>query len=158
MVTCSYLTLFLVSVGVYIIWMDVALYVNLQQVPPKTPSDYKLLNVTEEFSYSPFYPITMKLLMEGPTIQYIDEPLAHLTVNKTSIHKFLSADVVSIIGVVFALAAARLIFSESLKVQQLGVLLFKIRDYMDGLDGVVARERRHDFAFIPQPGRLTFIP
>ena len=62
---CSYLTLFLIAVTVYFMWMDVALYVNVQQLPPMASEAQPTHANISDYSYSPFYPITIKLLCEG---------------------------------------------------------------------------------------------
>jgi hypothetical protein len=62
----SYLTLCLLAVAVYFMWMDVALYINVQQLPPMASDNQPgiTVNITD-YSYSPFFPITIKLLMQG---------------------------------------------------------------------------------------------
>ena len=52
---------------------------------------------------------------------------------------YLSANGASACGVILAAAAGRCFLSDSLKVRQFGVLLFKARDFMDSLDGWLAR-------------------
>ena len=74
----------------------------------------------------------------------------------TSIAKWMSPNTVSIIGVIFSLAAARLVFSDSLRVRQLGVLLFKVRDYVDSLDGYVARFQRDQVQMIVETGTMGY--
>ena len=59
--------------------------------------------------------------------------------NVTSIEKVVSANAVSVAGVCLAAVAARMFLSDSVRVRQLGVVLFKARDFMDSLDGFVAR-------------------
>ena len=43
----------------------------------------------------------------GPTIHYIDVPLAYWFMNVTAIENLMSANAVSVVGVCFATAAAR---------------------------------------------------
>ena len=66
-------------------------------------------------------------------------PLAYWFMNVTSIEKVVSANAVSVAGVCLAAVAARMFLSDSVRVRQLGVVLFKARDFMDSLDGFVAR-------------------
>lgn len=196
----SYLTLLMLTVLVYFMWMDVALYFNLQQVPPSRPNVKPIQTNISDYTYSPFYPLTVKLLyqvktsntnsqleilvytkgheivffypylighsvkesarkvtdllFQGPTIHYIDTPLAFWTVTYTQVAAVLSANAVSILGVLFASAAARMFLSDSLRVRQLGVFMFKVRDYLDSLDGCVARARRNQVALTVEPGTL----
>ncbi len=42
-------------------------------------------------------------------------------------------------GLLVSLLGCRFLVSDSLRVRQLGVLLMEIRDYLDNLDGWVAR-------------------
>ena len=91
---------------------------------------------------------------QGPTIHYIDTPLAFWTVAYTKVTLLFRANAISILGVIFACAAARMFLSDSLKVRQLGVLMFKIRDYLDSLDGCVARARRNQVALTVEPGTV----
>ena len=61
------LTLLLVGVGIYLLWMDVGFYLEVQKLSPVSyHQDY---NKTSHYIYSPFHPITVKLLMLPPFIQ-----------------------------------------------------------------------------------------
>lgn len=52
------LSLFLLSIAIYLMWMDVTFYLELQKLPVRVP------NVTATtYAYSPFNPITVKQLM-----------------------------------------------------------------------------------------------
>ncbi len=126
-------------------WMDVALYINLQQTSPLPPSrDNATAALTPASkAFSPFAPISVKLLFQGPTIHYIDESLAYWTVACTGIVKSFSADAVSFMGLGVAAIGARLLASPTPRSRYLGVALFKVRDYADSLDGWVARWRRN---------------
>ena len=71
-------------------------------------------------------------------------PLAYWFMNVTSIEKVVSANAVSVMGVCLAAVAARMFLSDSVRVRQIGVVLFKARDFMDSLDGFVARARKKE--------------
>jgi len=144
-VNFKYLTLFLVAIAIYLLWMDVGFYLELQKMPPRSPAfpDSPKLNISAPYIYSPFHPITVKLLMLPATIQFIDEPLAYLTVHYTNIAHYVSPNAMSLIGVIVAAFAAKFFVKEELRCRQFGVLLFKVRDYIDGLDGSIYRERSH---------------
>ena len=63
----SSLTLVLVTVCVYFMWMDVALYINVQQVKPQQVGEAKPKDRTtnsSDYTYSPFSPMTQKLLFQ----------------------------------------------------------------------------------------------
>ena len=70
-VNFKYLTLFLVAIAIYLIWMDVGFYLELQKMPLRSPAfpDSPKLNISAPYIYSPFHPITVKLLMLPATIQ-----------------------------------------------------------------------------------------
>ena len=52
------LSLLLLSIAIYLMWMDVTFYLELQKLPVRNPN----LTVTS-YAYSPFSPITVKQLM-----------------------------------------------------------------------------------------------
>lgn len=75
---------------------------------------------------------------------YIFHPLTVIFVEYTRllyIFPWITANHVSYMGVVFALIAARLILSDSLAIRRIGVLAFFGRQFMDDLDGYIARCR-----------------
>ena len=53
--------------------------------------------------------------------QYLDEPLAYLTVTYTRVSDFISPNAMSLIGVAVAAISARFLAREELKYRQLGV-------------------------------------
>jgi len=144
----KYLTLFLVALAIYLLWMDVGLYLELQKFQNRPPGNLlqnnnSSLKGERSYTFSPFCPITVKLLMLPPSIQYVDEPLAYLAVKNSDIAEYISPNAASLIGVGVAMVSARLMVHTEIKYRHLGVLLFKVRDYIDGLDGSIARERSH---------------
>lgn len=162
-VNYKYLSLFLVALAIYLLWMDVGLYLELQKFQARTPGNLlpPLTNrsVRPSYTFSPFQPITVKLLMLPATIQYVDEPLGYLTVYHTRIAHFVSPNAVSLTGVGVAAVSARFIASQDLRYRQLGALLFKVRDYLDGLDGNVARERSlsHSIGQVANPNSFGWM-
>ena len=117
------LTLLLVAVAIYLLWMDVGFYLEVQQLPVRVSNNSES---EAGFVYSPFGPITVKLLMLSATIQFIDEPLAYLTVYYTRVAEYFSPNAVSLLGVLVAAIAAKFFVNEELKYRQFGVLLFKV--------------------------------
>ena len=63
-VNSKYLSLLLASLAIYLMWMDVGFYLELQQLPVRT-------NTTSapSYTYTPFQPITIKQLMLPATVQ-----------------------------------------------------------------------------------------
>lgn len=71
-------------------------------------------------------------------LQPINEALVRVTSFPTLLPN-LSANHVSYLGVVVALISARLALSEHLYIRRIGVLVYMIRQFIDDLDGLVAR-------------------
>jgi len=71
----------------------------------------------------------------------------------------LTANMVSFLGVFVALLSAKFFTSTSLIYRQFGVFIFKIRDYMDALDGNVAREINlsHSAGQVANPHSLGWV-
>ena len=131
--------LVLVSVAMYLIWMDVALYMNLQQLPPLNQRPNRIQS-TGALPFSPFsHTISIKLVMMSPPMHYIDLPLAMCIEDAFTISNYFTANAVSIIGLCFGLIAARLFISK--KWHFLAFFINRIRDVADSLDGFVARAR-----------------
>ena len=118
------LTLLLVAVAIYLLWMDVGFYLEVQQLPVRVSNTSDA--ATQVFVYSPFGPITVKMMMLSATIQFVDEPLAYLTVYYTRVADYFSPNAISLIGVLVAAIAAKFFAREELKYRQFVVLLFKV--------------------------------
>ena len=121
------LTLLLVGLAIYLLWMDVGFYLEVQQLPVRHVLHMSNTSQPSDYEYSPFLPITVKLMMLSPTIQFIDEPLAYLTVYYTNVATYISPNAISFIGVFVAAVAARFFVKEELKYRQFGVFLFKVK-------------------------------
>lgn len=59
----------------------------------------------------------------------------------TEVFYFITPNMISVAGVVSALAAAKVVTAESLAMQRLAVLLMTLRTFLDAFDGQVARSR-----------------
>ena len=136
----SKLTLIFIIIAIYLIWMDVALYINLQKLPP-LKSRLEATDAPVGTPFSPFDHITMKLLMMVPPMHYIDLPLANWIEEATEISTYVTPNMVSIFGCICGLIAARLFYYENYKLRLLGFVFFRLRDLADSLDGIVARNR-----------------
>lgn len=122
----------LLSLAFYFLLLDIQLCLQLLQ-PAKNDSS-----------------LSVKGVMQAPTVHYIDLPLAEAIEGNFSIHTFLTPNQVSYLGVVFGFVAAWLI-SSSIRIRTLlGVLAYKVRDLADSLDGVVFRGA--GARVIPTPG------
>ena len=121
----SKLTLIFIAVAIYLIWMDVALYINLQKLPTlKSRLEATAKPVGTPFS--PFDPITMKLLMMVPPMHYIDLPLANWIEEATKLSTYVTPNMVSIFGCICGLIAARLFYYENYKLRLLGFVFFTL--------------------------------
>jgi len=73
---------------------------------------------------------------------YLLQPLSEMLVDITHfpmLFPSISANHISYLGVVVAFVAARLILSDHLYIRRIGVLVFLVRQFLDDLDGLVAR-------------------
>ncbi|XP_065306009.1 ceramide phosphoethanolamine synthase isoform X2 [Dermacentor albipictus] len=124
----------------YFLWMDVALYHRIQSLqlagPTPAPAPSRL--------FSPFTGLSVKMMMLDQVNNYIHAPLANLfdrVTRFTEVFYFITPNMISVAGVVSALAAAKVVTAESLAMQRLAVLLMSLRTFLDAFDGQVARSR-----------------
>ena len=152
----------------YFFWMDVALFVNLQNFsPPSIETNILLNNLSDVKNYgllnntfkdndlqpsSIFNPLSVKLIMVDHMTHYIHDILARFlvdTIQFTNIFPWISANLVSFIGLVLAVLASRLTLFDTLLNQQVGALLFEFRNFFDVLDGVIYRaKKRVELSFL----------
>lgn len=91
---------------------------------------------------SPQITITVKAVMLDHVNTYLLQPVSELLVDVTHfpiIFPHISANHISYLGVVFAFIAARLVLSDHLYIRRIAVFAFLIRQFLDDLDGLVAR-------------------
>lgn len=127
----------------YFLWMDVALYYQIQTLQPSGPVTSKPTTKSHSL-FSPFSGLSVKMMMMDQVNNYIHTPLAHIFNQVTSfsdVFYFITPNMVSFTGVLFALAAAKCVSSENLSMHYVAVLLFQVRTWLDALDGIVARAR-----------------
>lgn len=122
----------------YIIIMDIILYCSLQ--------NSTLMDQKHEGTYSPFQPLSTKLLMSDPIQHYVINPTSEIFDEITKFSKifyFISPNMISFTHLFLALLAAKFVSSDSLKTRRIGVLLYELRTWLDSLDGVVFRSHRN---------------
>lgn len=140
-----------IAVLLYFIWMDIALFyqvhtrsiTRIRHVPgstdtPATPA------VTVPQMISPFTGLSVKLMMMDPVNNYIHVPAAHIfneVTNFSTVFYFVTPNMVSFIGLLFAVGAAKCMSMESRIFHCTAIFLFQIRTWFDALDGMVARSR-----------------
>jgi len=120
----TYSTLFIGVLVVFFLCLDVQLYKKIQHE--------SRFNIT----------ITVKAVMLDHVNTYLLQPLSELLVETTrfpALFPSISANHISYLGVVFAFVAARLVISDHLYIRRIGVLAFLVRQFLDDLDGLVAR-------------------
>ena len=96
----------------YFTWLDLELYISLQRSSCTTNSSSPALSV--------------KYLLQPPTIHYVELPLSEALERSLSLSDFLSPNSVSLAGVVLGLLSALLICRGARTTVLLGVLLYKV--------------------------------
>ncbi|XP_076337591.1 ceramide phosphoethanolamine synthase-like isoform X2 [Tachypleus tridentatus] len=138
------LTLMIISgLLIYFLWMDIALYHNIQLIAPVLPNSKQSDDRTSSF-LSPFTGLSVKMMMMDPINNYILTPIAQLFNYATSFSEkcyVITPNMISFAGLVFAGFAAKCMVSDSIIRQRIAVLLFQGRTWCDALDGIVARDR-----------------
>jgi hypothetical protein len=153
----AYLLLLIIYYG----WMDIGLYVHLQHWNPNMLYDNNkvimqrqnktllgnnqnsLKETRYEFeTFSVYKPLSVKLIMVDHTTHYVHDIFARYiedTLHFTTIFPWITPNVVSYTGLLFALLASRLILSDKVIYCQVAAILFELRNLADSLDGVVYR-------------------
>lgn len=122
---------------VYIFIMDVILYRSLQNT--------KLVDQQKTTSYSPFRPLSIKLLMTAPTNHYIISVTTEYFDEFTRFSKifyFITPNMISATHLALGFLSGYMVTSESLRRRRLGVLIFECRLWLDVYDGVVYRSHK----------------
>ena len=100
----------------YFTWLDLQLYISLQ-------SSWCSSNSTGPT-------VSVKTLLQPPTIHYVELPLSESLERALTLSHFLSPNTVSIAGVVLGQLSALLICAGSRTTVLLGVLLYKVLLYL----------------------------
>ncbi|XP_037088342.1 ceramide phosphoethanolamine synthase-like, partial [Pollicipes pollicipes] len=110
-------------------------------------------------SFSMFHPITVKLLLTDPTNHYIFTPACHVftqVTRFTEVCSWVTPNMISVLRLVVVLPAMRLLLSESAALRQAGILVVLLGEWMDALDGFVARLRSSSQAVTSEVGTLGY--
>lgn len=124
-----------IVLSIYFLVMDIILYVTLKNT---------VLGQKKDGMYSPFKPLTVKLLMTDPFDHWIVSPLSEYFDELTgfsSVFYFITPNMISVFHMFLTIAAGKLVTSPSLHTRRIAVLLYQLHDFLDGLDGVVYRAR-----------------
>ncbi|XP_060558000.1 ceramide phosphoethanolamine synthase-like [Ruditapes philippinarum] len=125
------------TIACYYLLMDGVLYSTLQSVDlvnqkPAKPGQ----------SWSPFHPLSIKLIMTDPTTHYVITPLSenfNRVTKFSQIFYFITPNMITFTHLILAFISAKFVFSESLQNRRIGVLLFELRSFLDAFDGTVYR-------------------
>jgi len=144
-------------------WMDIALFVNLQRWSPPSievaSQKITTINTTNnnqgdtlksynhQDPFSVFKPLSVKLIMVDHVTHYVHDILARFladTLHFTRLFPWVTANLVSFTGLILAIVGSHLTLSDNYFHRQIGALLFEARNLADSLDGVVYRSRKRD--------------
>lgn len=163
---------------IFFVWMDVNLYIRIQDYPIRE-NEIRLLNgstvlkptlpITSPYATSsvpyrqplvaaryedvawvscdlnPLCDVTVKAMMLDHTNHYLFAPMATIADNLAGFSKgdLITPNMISFFHVFVAIAAGRMVASDSLGYRRIGVVLFQFRTFLDDLDGHVARAKKH---------------
>ena len=130
----------------YFMWKDVDLYVFIHKCNSERRNSSKRLSPEDAVIST----ISVKYLMQPPTIHYLELPFAEWLEHTFNLSYLMSPNFVSFSGVAVGFTAAFLI-SQCLRWSTLaGVIVYKLRDLGDSLDGILARGVGN--LMLPTPG------
>ncbi|OWF48914.1 ceramide phosphoethanolamine synthase-like [Mizuhopecten yessoensis] len=135
----------------YFLVMDFLVYQSLQTLD--------FVNQDYKGGYSPFRPLSVKLLMLDHMDHYVYIPLAEAVFNifePTGIYFILTPNVISFTGLFLGFVAGKCVSMESLYHRRIGVLIFEYRMWLDVLDGVVFRHTSGNPAYKSHRTSLGF--
>lgn len=94
---------------------------------------------------NPLCHVTVKAMLLDHTNLYLFAPMATIFDNIVGFSRshFITANMISFFHVFVAIAAGRLVASDSLGYRRIGVVLFQFRTFLDDLDGHVARMKKN---------------
>ena len=130
-------------------WKDVDLYVFIHKCNTEGRNSNRSIS-REKAEDRVISTISVKYLMQPPTIHYLELPFAEWLEHTFKLSYVMSPNFVSFFGVAVGFSAAFLI-CQGLRWSVLaGVVVYKLRDLGDSLDGVLARGV--GAAMLPTPG------
>nr|ACH48210.1 unknown [Cyriopagopus schmidti] len=131
----------------YFLWMDVALFYHVHNKSAgRTIENTNSPSTTTSFPQliSPFTGLSVKMMMMDQVNNYIHTPLAHIfneVTHFSSVFYFITPNMVSFVGLLFAVGAAKCMSMEARIFHFIAIFLFQMRTWFDALDGIVARSR-----------------
>jgi len=145
---------FILVMVCYYFTMDVILYSTIQSVDSlvtekKAPGQ----------SWSPFRPLSVKLIMQDPTTHYIITPISEYFNEFThfsDVFYFITPNMITFTHLALSFVSAKLVFSDSLKSRRIGCVIFEIRSLLDAFDGTVFRSRAANKRYESHHNELGF--
>ncbi|XP_057319988.1 ceramide phosphoethanolamine synthase [Microplitis mediator] len=125
--------------------MDLRMYYRIQNYSIRPTKDGFKYESTVPCDLNPFCIVTVKGLMLDYLNFYVLGPLAALTdrIFLLSKWEWLSPNYISLFHVLIACLSGKLISSKSLLHRRIGVVVYQVRSWLDDVDGLVARKRKH---------------
>ncbi|XP_023293844.2 ceramide phosphoethanolamine synthase isoform X2 [Lucilia cuprina] len=158
----------LIALIIFYIYMDVQLYLRIQNYPLERNYHFNTTTITtnnantatdipqrSDVTYesetwlscelNPLCHVTVKAILLDHTNHYLFAPLATIFDNIIGFSRstFITANMISFFHVGVACVAGKLVSSDSLGYRRLGVVMFQFRTFLDDLDGHVARVKKN---------------
>lgn len=149
----------LITVISFLLLMDVALYFRIQNYPLRKDS----INTTEYpatcVEFSPFCYISVKGVLLDHVNLYVFGPMISIMdiIFRISDFTLITPNMISVFHVFVAILSGKCVSSHSLSTRRIGAVLFEIRTLLDGLDGHVARARKHIHGEASEVGSTGYI-
>lgn len=139
----------------YFLLMDILMYFHVGSSPLRRPASNGTLDCAE---YSPFCYVTAKALLLDHIDLYIFSPFISIvdSLFQISSYSLITPNLVTFCHVCIALVAARFVSSAFLADRRLAAILFEVRSLLDGLDGHIARARRHIHGELSEVGTAGY--
>lgn len=137
----------------YYLLMDGILYSTLQSM------DLVNQKLTKVTSWSPFHPLSVKLIMTDPSTHYILTPLSEHFNSDTNFSKtfyFITPNMITFTHLIVSFIAAKFVFSASLQNRRIGVLIYQFRSFLDAFDGTIYRSHASYTGYKSDHSRFGF--
>ena len=137
----------------YFFTMDTILYVRYQAV------DLWKEKKEDGAIWSPFKPLSPKILMSDHMTHYILTPVSeyfNYITKFSEIFYFITPNMISFSHLFVGFLSAKFVYSESLHNRRIGVLLFEFRILLDAFDGTVYRARIGTTVYTSNHSNLGF--
>ncbi|XP_067661463.1 ceramide phosphoethanolamine synthase-like [Haliotis asinina] len=126
-------------IALYYIIMDMILYYTLHNT-----SLVKEASINDPSRFSPFHPLTIRLLVLDQTNHYIIRPSTDVFNYMTDFSKvfsFISPNIISVTHAVISIVVGKMVSSDNLRHRQMGTFFFELRTWLVSFAGVVFRSQ-----------------